>query len=93
MPEVTIPEGSRFVEVEITGSDHNDSGSMFVYARGFNELEIPLEIGDRNFQKNEEKFVSKKRDNRAPAKPQEGASSVGGLTFDETVDSDVVVVR
>ncbi|MCC5789768.1 MAG: cell surface protein [Opitutales bacterium] len=45
MPEVMVPGGARTVNVRVTG-DRKASGSLFVEAPGFDEIEIPVQIND-----------------------------------------------
>jgi hypothetical protein len=46
MPEVHFMSGERTVSVNITGSEESAKGTLFVQAKGFLSLEIPVEIGD-----------------------------------------------
>jgi hypothetical protein len=91
MPEVRIPEGSRFAEVQIEGSNNSDVGSLFVYARGFNELKIPIEVGENA------SMIEESRYNRVEPKRQErrtnGRQVVDDFNFDDKEDDDMVVVR
>lgn len=45
MPEVMVPGGSRTINIRVTG-DRRGSGSLFVEAPGFEEIEIPVQIND-----------------------------------------------
>ncbi|MDR0740197.1 MAG: hypothetical protein LBF34_00605 [Puniceicoccales bacterium] len=46
MPEVHFMPGERTVSVNITGGEESAKGMLFVRAKGFSSLEIPLEVGD-----------------------------------------------
>ncbi|MDR1590950.1 MAG: hypothetical protein LBR92_03070 [Puniceicoccales bacterium] len=46
MPEVHFMPGERTVSVNITGGEDAAKGTLFVRAKGYSSLEIPLEIGD-----------------------------------------------
>ncbi|MDR1458099.1 MAG: IPT/TIG domain-containing protein [Puniceicoccales bacterium] len=96
MPEVSIPEDSSSVEVEIEGGSGNDVGSLFVYASGFNELKIPITVGDQDIFEEKNKSTGNKYnglDVRREDKQNGGPNRVNNFTFDDKVDSDMVVVR
>ncbi|MDR0351676.1 MAG: hypothetical protein LBH49_03480, partial [Puniceicoccales bacterium] len=99
MPEVTIVEGSRFAEVEIEGSNNSDAGSLFIYATGFNELEIPITVGDQSMPMEENRSTGNKQNKqskqnvRLDEKRSGDSNRVSNFTFDEGDDGDVVVVR
>jgi hypothetical protein len=46
MPEVRLSGGERTVGVSIRGGEESAKGMLFVAAKGFRSLEIPVEIGD-----------------------------------------------
>ncbi|MDR0590331.1 MAG: hypothetical protein LBG09_00510 [Puniceicoccales bacterium] len=46
MPEVRFLPGERTVSVNIRGSGESGRGVLFVGAKGFRPLEIPVEVGD-----------------------------------------------
>jgi hypothetical protein len=46
MPEIRFMPGERTVSVNAKGSDQSGKGTLYVNAKGFASLEIPMEIGD-----------------------------------------------
>ncbi|MDR1303314.1 MAG: hypothetical protein LBJ81_01685 [Puniceicoccales bacterium] len=46
MPEVRFSAGERTASVNIRGSEEAGEGTLFVGAKGFRPLEIPVEVGD-----------------------------------------------
>jgi hypothetical protein len=46
MPEVRFGAGERTVSINISGSEESGKGLLFVNAKGFSPLKIPVEIGD-----------------------------------------------
>lgn len=46
MPELKFMPGERSVSASVTGGDVSGKGTLFISAKGFKGLEIPVEIGD-----------------------------------------------
>lgn len=82
MPEVHFMPGERTVSVNIKGSDKSAKGTLFVSAKGFTSLEIPLEIGDAKTIIDEESSEENESNSSHTLQP---------LTLNN-VDDDVVVL-
>jgi hypothetical protein len=82
MPEVHFMPGERTVGVNITGSEDSAEGMLFVQAKGFSSLEIPLKVGDVS-------DIAAVTENVPEASPYSRPSRT--IAVDEE-DSDVVVL-
>ena len=77
MPEVTFMGGERTASVNITGGEEPAKGTLFISARGFSSLEIPIEVGNPTEVNNNY--------HPAPTRPSEAITT-------QSIDNDIVVL-